>query len=137
MKPGGTEGGTAEFVGGIGLILVGLALYFLFDSVHVGTHGNGVLSGLLLSGSAGTASMGIIFVPFVAGVALLFYNSKNPLGSWLLWSGLGIIVIEILSRIRFSFDMKTSHLLIILGMFGAGVGLLLKSFRTESDNGKP
>ena len=132
MKPGGTKGGTPEFVGGIGLILVGLALYFLFDSVHVGTHGNGMLSGLMLGSNGGTASLGIIFVPFVVGVALLFYNSKNRFGSWLLWAGLAIIVIEVLSRIRFSFDMKTSHLLLILGMFGAGVGLVLKSFRAES-----
>ena len=128
MKPGGTEGGSAEFVGGIGMLLAGLALYFLFDSVHVGTHGPGLM-GMMMGGSS--SSMGIIFVPFVIGVALLFYNAESRLGQGLLWGGLGVIVVEILSRIRFHFDMKTSHLLLILALFGAGVGLILRAFRAS------
>ena len=83
--------------------------------------------GMMMGG--GTTSMGIIFVPFVIGVALMFYNAESKLGLWLLWGGLGVIVVEILSRIRFHFDMKTSHLLLILGLFGAGVGLILRAFR--------
>ena len=126
MKPGGTEGGSAEFIGGIGMILAGLALYLFFDSVHVGTHGLGLM-GMMMGGS--TTSMGIIFVPFVIGVILLFADAANKLGSWLLWGGLSLIVVEILSRIRFEFNMKTSHLLLILALFGAGVGLILRAFR--------
>jgi uncharacterized protein len=129
MKPGGTEGGTPEFIGGAGMVLAGLALYFLFDSVHVGTGGAGLFTHHVMGGSYGGVSMGVIFVPFLLGVIMLFYNGASRLGNWLLWLGLAIIVIEILSRVRFVFDMKTSHLLLILGLFGAGVGLMLRAFR--------
>ncbi|MEZ5299680.1 MAG: hypothetical protein R3F11_03270 [Verrucomicrobiales bacterium] len=40
----------------------------------------------------------------------------------LLWIGLAIVVIEILSRIRFHMVMKTSHALILLTMIAAASG---------------
>ncbi len=129
MKPGGTEGGTAEFVSGLGMVLAGLALYLLFDSVHVGTQGAGMMS-MLMGGGVSSLSTGAIFVPFVLGVILLFQNADNRFGGVLLWLGIAILVIEILSRVRFAFDMKTSHLLLVLGMFGAGVGLMLRGLKT-------
>ena len=130
MKPGGTEGGVAEFKGGIGVIVAATALYLFFDSVHVGAHGAGLMAGYLGLGS--TTSAGLIFLPFIIGVAMMFYDSSSRLGAALFWGGLGVIAVEILSRVRFSFDMKTSHLLLVLAMFGAGVGLILRSFRDGS-----
>ena len=48
-----------------------------------------------------------------------------------LYFGFGVIVVEIFSRVRFMMQMKTTHLLILLVLFGAGVGLVLRSFRDE------
>lgn len=75
--------------------------------------------------------MGIVFLPFSLGVVALFYNSKMKWGWYLTWTGLAMIAIEIPSRIRFLLQMKTSHLLIMLVTFAAGVGLMLQSYRED------
>ena len=50
----------------------------------------------------------------------------------LLWIGITIIVIEILSRIRFEMTVKLSHLLIMfVAFFAAGSGLMIRSYRDE------
>jgi hypothetical protein len=46
-------------------------------------------------------------------------------------------VIEILSRIQFLMQMKTSNLLLMLGMVAAGIGMMLRSFRDGSFHGPP
>ena len=75
--------------------------------------------------------MGIVFLPFFIGVVALFYDSKPRWGWVLTWIGLAIIVIEILSRIRFLISIKSSHLLIMFVTFAAGAGLMLQSYRDQ------
>jgi hypothetical protein len=127
---GGTEGGLGLFF--FGLCLAIAAGYFFFDSVRVGTAGYGLISGLFRGGYGsgwGTTSMGLIFVPFFIGVGALFYNAKQKWAWFLTWAGLGILVVEILSRIRFFMQMKTTHLLILIIMFAAGTALMLRSYK--------
>lgn len=133
MKPGGTEGGTAPFLAGLGLTLTALGLYLLFDSVNVVSGGVGMVSQWLMGHSGGweTTSRGIIFAPLLIGVGLLFYDAKTKIGWGLLWVGLAVIVVEILSRLQFMFSMKTSHLLLILAMTAAGLGLMLRGLRED------
>jgi len=136
---GGTEGGVAMF--GIGFLLSAVAIYLFLDSV-VATAGEGLFSGMLAGwrghgGGAGrgwgyTTSMGILFLPFLIAVIALFYDATKTWAWWLLCIGLGVIVVEILSHIRFMMTMKTSHLLGMILMFGAGVGLMLRSYRDFS-----
>lgn len=131
---GGTEGGAGQFFMGFGLAV--LALYFLFDSVRASTEVYGMFSGMLRRGQGGmwdTASMGFLFVPFFLGVTALFYNAKMKWAWGLMWIGVAVIVIEILSRIRFRMDVKTSFLLGIIIMFAAGCGLMLRSYRDHGD----
>lgn len=140
---GGTEGGCGLFT--VGFALAAGALYFFFDSVRITTMNMGLMSGLAHRGMAGmglggggnmhdmyqTTSMGILFVPFFIGVVLLFYNHKMLIGRALTVLGLGILVVEIMSRIRFIMHMKSSHLLLMTIAFAAGLGLILRSFRDE------
>ena len=135
---GGTTGGTGQFFLGFGLSLV--AVYFLLDSVRASTEMHGVVSGMMRGrgggGGArmwGTASMGLIFVPFFLGVASLFYNAKMKWAWLLTWVGLGVILVEIFSRIRFHIDVKATYLLGAIAMFAAGVGLMLRSYRDYGD----
>ena len=109
-----------------------LAIYLFCDSVRVGTMGNGWMSGLLGYGHGGmwdTTSMGIVFVPFFLGIVALFYDAQRRWAWGLTVLGIAIVVIEVLSRIRFSFDMKLSYLLLLIVLFGAGVGLMLHSLK--------
>jgi len=100
---GGTKGGLRKYTIGFGL--AALATYLFLDSVKVSTMGHGVVSGLNrglgLGGFWETTSMAIIFVPFFIGVIALFYNAKWKWAWALIYLGLIILVIEILSRIRF------------------------------------
>lgn len=130
MKPGGTEGGTGSFLMGSGLVLMALGLYLFLDSVRVTSGQYGWMSGMIGRGRQGmeTTSMGIVFVPFLLGVGVLFFDAAKKWAWWLAGLGLVVIVIEILSRIRFMLDMKTTHLLMILVMVAAGAGMALRAF---------
>lgn len=133
MEPGGTQGGTGAFFGGIALMALGA--WFLFDSVQVVTGASGWFSGMLGAARGGmwnTTSMGIIFVPFLAGIFILFFDAKAKWAWWLTIIGLLVIIIEILSRIQFVMNSKTSHVLLMLAMIAGGAGLVLKGYRTQT-----
>ena len=135
---GGTEGGLGKFA--IGFCLSALATYLFFDSVKVTTGGRGLVSGLFGYGHGGsweTTSMGIIFVPFFLGVVVLFYDARLWWGWVLTYVGIGVLAIEILSRIQFWFQMKSTHLLGMIVLFAAGVGLMLRSYRDDGASKDP
>ncbi len=129
---GGTEGGIGLF--SIGFVLSAVSLYFFFNSVQVTTQGFGILTTMIHrgmgDGGMGTASMGLVFLPFFLGVLALFYDSKPKWAWYLMWAGLGILVIEILSKLTFFFSLRVSHLIILLGVFAAGAGMMLRSYRS-------
>ena len=136
LTPGGTAGGGGKFL--LGLLLAAVSLYFFFDSVLVSTRGGGLISVAMRGRGGGgghglweTTSMGIIFLPFFIGLVALFYDAKIRWAWIVTWIGLAIIVIEILSRIRFLITIKTSHLIIMFVTFAAGAGLMLQSYRDE------
>lgn len=133
LKPGGDEGGETLFLTGGGLTLVGVGLYFLLDSVRVVGGDFGAVSGMMnrRGGMGQTTSMGIIFVPFLIGTAVLFYDAAKKWAWWLASIGLAIIIIEIFSRIRFVLNMKTTSLLLIFLMISAGAGCLARAYRTS------
>jgi hypothetical protein len=130
---GGTEGGIGRFT--IGLVLAVVAVYLFFDSVRVSTAHYGWISGLMhRSGGRGlweTTSMGIVFAPFFIGVIALFYDAKMKWAWWLTYLGIAILAVEILSRIRFLLESKLTHLLMMIVLFAAGVGLMLRSYREK------
>lgn len=115
---------------GGGLVLMALGMYLFLDSVRVESGHYGWMSGMIGRGRQGmeTTSMGIVFVPFLLGVGVLFFDASKKWAWWLAGLGLVVIVIEILSRIRFVLDMKTTHLLMILVMVAAGAGMALRAF---------
>jgi len=123
---GGTPGGLSVFVGGAALSAV--SAWFFVDSVRVTTYGSGLIS--RVGGIGGTGSMGVIFLPFFIGVVALFYDASKR-WPWALMSvGVAVIVIEILSRLRFFLDLKLSHFMIMLISFAAGLGLMLRALRS-------
>lgn len=128
LEPGGTRGGLGLFVGG--LALTALSMWFFLDSVRVQAYGNGWISGGF-GGFGGTGSMGVLFVPLLVGIAGLFYNGK-AVWAWVVFGlGLALIVIEIVSKLRFFYDLKLSHFLLMLGGFAAGIGLTLRSLKPD------
>ncbi|MDA7931460.1 hypothetical protein N9B42_00680 [Akkermansiaceae bacterium] len=87
IKPGGSEGGERAFVAGLGLILFGLGLYLFLDSVRVTSAPYGWISGRMGGGRGmvETTSMGIVFVPFLAGITILFFRFGKEVGLGARW----------------------------------------------------
>jgi len=134
---GGTNGGVREFF--IGLVLAAIGAYLFFDSVRVQTDTHGAITGSIRQMMGGghlieTTSMGIIFVPFFAGVVALFTDSKRKWAWYLTYIGMAILVIEVLSRIRFFINTKLSHLLGMIVLFAAGAGLMLRSYADRQND---
>jgi len=132
---GGTAGGVPLFF--VGLILAILGGYLFFDSVRV-VSGAGVF-GRMFGGRGGggwreTTSMGIIFVPLLISVIALFYNAKWRWAWYLLYVGIAVIAVEVLSRIRFLLETKLTHLIGMLVLFAAGIGLMLRSYGESQAN---
>ena len=122
-KPGGTSGGLGTFAAGTALALAGT--WFFVDAVRVTTYGSGMIS----RGLGGSAGAGVIFLPLFVAVIALFVDSQKT-WAWALGAfGLAIIVIEVLSQLRFFFDQKLSHFLIMLVTVAAGIGLVIRSLK--------
>jgi hypothetical protein len=130
-QPGSSPDAAWLFLGGF--VLAAAGLWFLLANVHVTTHPFGLVSGVfsrgVFGGGGATLSTGVVFVPIFAGLVMLFYDSRKQAGWWLFYAGLLLLVIEIFSRIQFVMNMRTSNLLLMLGMIAAGVGMMLRSLR--------
>jgi len=142
LNPGGRPGGEVKFL--IGLLLSAVGLWLFFDSVRIQTGYGGLFSGMMHGRAGGgrggmgeTTSMGIVLVPLFLGIVALFFNVRQTWAWVLTWIGLGIIIIEIVSRFRPFFDMKSSHAFLMLIMIAGGSGLMLRGYvEDRRSNGK-
>jgi hypothetical protein len=118
---GGTPGGVGEFL--IGLVMAVVGGYLLTNQVTV-TGGFGTLWGY--------SSFGLSLVPFLLGVAILFFNGRSILGWLLLLAGLAIIFAGILMNLHIYFQPTSLwNTLVMLVLLAGGVGLLARSLRVH------
>ena len=128
---GGTPGGLGTFLAWSALAAV--SGWFFVDSVRVTSYGN-----WWISGNAG-GSAGVVFLPLAIGIVGLFYDAKK-VWPWIVAAvGVAVLGIEVLSRLQVFFNLKLSHLLIMMISFFAGIGLILRSVRAmnKSDGRAP
>ena len=125
---GGTSGGIGRFFLGLAMAIGGG--YMLLDSIHVNSFSLGTR--MFSYGGFGITS-GMILIPMLFGIGMVFYNSRNPFG-WLLFIGsLVALVFGVISSIQFTMrSMSLFELLVILVLFVGGIGLLLASLRDSS-----
>ncbi len=127
---GGTSGGFGQFF--IGLIMMCGGFYMLLNAITVtSSFGMGMrLYGFSAMGNNFNITSGMIMIPFMLGVGLIFYNSKNILG-WVLSIGsIAGLIFGVISSIRFSFRTMTSFdLIVILVLAIGGLGLFLRSLK--------
>jgi hypothetical protein len=73
---------------------------------------------------------GMIMIPFIFGIGIIFYNSRNLLG-WLLSIGsLTALIFGVISSVRFNLRTMTSfELIVILILAIGGLGLFLRSLK--------
>lgn len=127
---GGTSGGLGHFF--IGLIMMCAGFYMLLNAITVTSNfGMGArLYGFSAMGGAYNITSGMIMIPFIFGVGLIFYNSRNIFG-WILSIGsITALIFGVISSIRFSFRTMTSFdLIVILVLAIGGLGLFLRSLK--------
>ncbi|PRC94997.1 hypothetical protein [Solimicrobium silvestre] len=127
---GGTSGGIGQFF--IGLFMMCGGFYMLLNDVIVqSSFGMGMgLYGFAAMGGYYSITSGMIMIPFILGVGMIFYNIKNLLG-WLLAIGsLAALLFGVISSIHFSLrSMSLFDLIVILVLAVGGLGLFLRSLQ--------
>jgi hypothetical protein len=72
----------------------------------------------------------MVLIPFIFGIGLIFYNSKNIL-AWVLTIGsVTALIFGVISTVKFSLrTMSSFDLIVILVLAVGGIGLFLRSLK--------
>lgn len=123
---GGSSGGIGQFF--LGLVMMCGGFYLLLSNVIV-TSTFGMGSRLFGLGGFGITG-GIIMVPLVLGIGMIFYNARNYLG-WLIAIGAFFaMVFGVISSVNLDLrTMSAFYLITVLVLAFGGLGLFLNSLR--------
>jgi hypothetical protein len=123
---GGSEGGIGRFFLGLAMFIAGA--YLLMNAIQVTNH-FGVGYQLFNVGGIGVTT-GFVLVPFIIGVGMLFFNSNNYLGWFLVVGSLVMLIAGVITSLNFTMRrMSLFELITILVLTFGGLGLFLSSFR--------
>jgi hypothetical protein len=118
---GGTPGGLGEFL--VGFIMAVAGGYLLTTHVTV-VSGYWTLWGY--------NAFGLSLVPFIAGVALLFFNGRSKLGWLLLIAGVVIILTGIIANLNIYFESTSLfNTIVMLVLLFGGLGLMARGLRAH------
>ena len=125
---GGTNGGTGEFF--IGLVMLCGGIYLLLNSISVSApYGFGAR---LYRFSGFSITSGMVMIPFMFGVGIMFYDSRKWYGWFLTIGSLVALIFGTIASIHFTFNrMSAFDLIVILVLAVGGLGLVLRSFRSS------
>lgn len=126
---GGSPGGAGSFF--IGLAMAATGAYLLLNSIIVHT---GFGFGLVLwnVGSYGLTG-GVMLVPLMVGIGMIFYSAKSPWGWILAASALAAIVIGVFMNIQIGMrSMSLLEMILIFILLAGGLGLFAKSLASAS-----
>lgn len=123
-RAGGTQGGEFSFL--IGIVMMIAGGYLLLSNIVVRpTFGLGTRA----FGMGGVnITTGMLLIPFMFGIAMLFYDSRTKIG-WFLTIGAVIALIAgVISNLTLQFAaLSAFDLLVILVLLFGGIGLFLRS----------
>ena len=124
---GGTEGGTGTFI--LGLIMMCAGGYLLMRGIIVRPNfGFGTVAFSL--GGFGVTT-GMILIPLMFGVGIIFYNSRNVIGWVLALGSIIALVVGVIASLNLRLvSMSFFDLLVIIVLLVGGIGLFLRSLRT-------
>ena len=127
---GGTDGGVGSFFIGLAMMIGGG--YLLLDAIQVTNHFSFGYSLYRVGGFSLTS--GMVMIPFMFGVGMIFYDSKNWIG-WILAGGaLLALTFGVISSIQFRMrSMSAFDLIVILVLAVGGLGLFLRSLKNFAD----
>lgn len=123
---GGSDGGTGTFL--IGLVMMIGGGYLLLNGIVVRPNFG---MGARVFGIGGvTITSGMVLIPFIFGVGMIFYNSRNWIG-WILACGaLVALIFGVIANMTLELArMSAFDLIVILVLLVGGLGLFLRSLR--------
>lgn len=128
---GGTSGGIGQFF--IGVIMMCGGFYLLLNAITV-TSSFGLgrrLYGFSAYGGQYGMTSGMVLIPLMFGIGMVFYNSKN-IFAWILCAGsIAALIFGVISSIHFRFNhMSAFDLIVILVLAIGGLGLFLRSLKS-------
>ena len=126
MGAGGTDGGTGQFLIAVAMMIGGG--YLLLENIIVQpVFGFGMVA--FSVGGFGVTT-GMVLIPFMFGIGMIFYNARNWIG-WLMAGGaLLAMVFGVISNITLQFArISAFDLIVILVLLVGGIGLFLRSLR--------
>ncbi|MEL7300089.1 MAG: hypothetical protein AAFM92_06870 [Pseudomonadota bacterium] len=128
MGAGGSDGGTGQFLIGLAMMVAGG--YLLLNGIIIRPQ-FGFGTGLFRVGGV-PVTTGMVLIPFIFGVVIIFYNSKNWIGWGLAAGALIAMVAGVIASIQLTFArMSVFDLVVILVLFFGGLGLFLRSLRSS------
>jgi hypothetical protein len=131
---GGTNGGIGRFF--IGLVMMIAGGYLFFDAIQVTQFIHFGYS--LFSFGSFHLTSGMVLVPFIFGIGIIFYNAKNPLGWVLALGALVMLAFGVITSLKLSLrSMSAFELIVILVLAVGGAGLFLSSLRDLGESVKP
>ena len=132
---GGTQGGLGHFF--IGLLMMCGGFYLLFNAITVTSNfGMGMrLYSLPAFGSRYGVTTGMVLIPFIIGIGLVFYNGRSVIG-WILSVGsITALIFGVIASIQLNLRTMTAFELITILVLSIGVtGLFFRSFKAFDDD---
>ena len=123
---GGTDGGTGTFLIGLAMMVAGG--YLLLSNIIIRPVFGFGTSAFNVGGVSVTT--GMILIPFIFGVGLVFYNSRNWLGWFLAIGSVIALIAGVIANLTLQFGrLNAFDLLVILVLLFGGTGLFLRSLR--------
>lgn len=127
---GGTSGGTGQFF--LGLIMMCGGFYLLLNGIVVSSN-FGFSSRLFSVGSGYGISGGMVMIPMMIGIGMVFYNSRNYLGWLIALCSFAALVFGVISSVNMSLrTMSAFELICILVLAIGGLGLFLRSLKPSA-----
>ena len=124
---GGTSGGIGRFLMGLTMMVSGG--YLFLNAIRI-NHSFSMGYAIYRFGGFGITT-GMVLIPFIFGVGLVFYDSKNLLGWGLGIGSLIMLFFGIISSIQFRLaPMSAFDLLTIIVLTVGGAGLFLSSLKS-------
>lgn len=124
---GGTDGGIGSFVIGFAMFCAGA--YMLLNGIIVRpVFGFG---SAMYSVGRFPVTTGMILIPFIFGIGLIFYSGRNLIGWALAIGSVVAMVFGVIANTQFQFArMSAFELLTILILTVGGLGLFLRSLKS-------
>lgn len=135
---GGTQGGIGSFI--LGFLMMCSGGYMLLRSIVVTesfNFGSGLYNFTVFGGTLSVTS-GMILIPLVLGIGMIFYDARNLIGWALAGGSVTALVVGVIANLRLTIHtMSLFDLLVILVLTVGGIGLFARSLRDQSGTQPP